>query len=512
MKRIFIELATALVSRDLGDRKRWSMLRAWTRGRIPLDTNAFARLYTTAFDLSAINAVATLMSLKNRNGRNMYELYYSARKSGTPIKPAFDLFVKGDFPPEQVAPVLRATFYSATWRYGLDVLLTHLVKQPPSFQLAVLLDAQARFSGHPDDGDYLRDFIESLVASLPKSLGSTALSHILIDLTFLAHDAGYTSRRSRTKDDFELHLVNGIEPVRARIEALLPKRKHERDLAMARLEALNPIIGEHLLHGAPFIDSWEYFGDDVDRTTAVPDEVLQQARWWHPHAVIIGKISTHFATHIPGFQWSAELLEYPARFPICLGPALGRLPLSTTFRLRSEPYTDAEWHEIHRDVMAAYQRAWEPSDADRVSEQWERRVTSMSRDLLQALIDLEYPGITEPSADVPLDAAPLGVNGLGLHMATVVKMFAIWDTDGRHWLVDNIKTLRGHPWSMSSKCLDQILEAPWASYYRLETVAFLKLAQEKGPLCDPELCARANDWINKILNPHLVALDSADIK
>ncbi|KAI9176185.1 hypothetical protein H9P43_006550 [Blastocladiella emersonii ATCC 22665] len=180
----------------------------------------------------------------------------------------------------------------------------------------------------------------------------------------------------------------------------------------------------------------------------------------------------HHAAGTP-FKHAFDLVMRGSFTPDEVAPLLQASSYSAIYRLRPESYTEAEWHAIQLELMAAYQRLWEPSDVSAATARWEALVTQENRDCLQTLIDLEYPGMPKPPANEPLDAALFGVNGIGLQMATVIKLHA-FGTDSGSGLANNIKTLRGRPWTMSSQCLDQVLPATWAVYHKFKVYSHLE--------------------------------------
>ncbi|KAI9151145.1 hypothetical protein H9P43_009760 [Blastocladiella emersonii ATCC 22665] len=499
MKAIFLDLAIALVTRDVGDRKRWAILRSWACGRLPVSEYPYVRLHRLAMDHSAINAMLVVSTWTNRNGRNLHDMYVKLRRpTRSPLAHAIQIVsttvAKRRFTPEQIAPLLRAKFYSACQLRQVHAAVRLLLAQPPEFCLDVLLDAPAHAKFEPDSRTWsLESVFESIMQASLRGGGAIAVARLMADLTILAHAAGYEGRGDGGTN-IEIELVNGgIEPVRARVEALLPERN--RAAAVKRLDALLPVFGANVLGGTVFSRPWRDLGVLRDPLPGAVDETLQQARWWYPNATIIRAVSERLVSKHPSWP-AAAIPDVAQRFPICFHPNLHNFAgIPKAWRLRSEPFTDAEWHALHADLMAVYRRESSPADdEDAVAARWQWRVMPQDRGALQALIDVEYPGMPrELDTDEALDAHPLGVNGLGLQMITVVQQHTGKPGGGR-WLAENVTTLRGRPWRMSGDLVRRILTAPWASRHKVEVVAFLTGAQRSGVLSDPILCDRVETW------------------
>ncbi|KAI9152548.1 hypothetical protein H9P43_009340 [Blastocladiella emersonii ATCC 22665] len=153
--------------------------------------------------------------------------------------------------------------------------------------------------------------------------------------------------------------------------------------------------------------------------------------------------------------------------------------------LRTEPYSDLEWRDFHAAVIAAEHERWraDPKALQSMVSEWERIVRSSDCAAIQALIDLEYPGAPLPGTNEPLDAAPLGVNGLGLQMITVVKC-CLRSPRLKEPFVKGIATLRGRPWHLSPQFVDLLIASWWGPQEQDAVRAFLEAARTDGRITD----------------------------
>ncbi|KAI9188242.1 hypothetical protein H9P43_002633 [Blastocladiella emersonii ATCC 22665] len=328
-----------------------------------------------------------LVALKNRNGKYLCDTYFLERERSRNVVPhCLTILADGHFAPDIAAPFLRAKFFSACRvdpEYGpasSQAAARALLLADPRTVLEILLDAPRQVKLH-------------------------------------AHDRGWS-----------------ILPV---LQHFVPESLSPRAAALAKLDDLLRLVGEHAIGGNVYSAAWGTIASPLPRVLpGFAREFTEQLRWWRPREATFRALADVvydmcFLGHLSG----AVVTELAQRLPLVLDrrhfafpPAYINPNGRDACTLRTEMYTDLEWREFHAATVAAAHERWQakPVILESMKYHWSQIMSSCKDGAeLQALIDVEYPGAPLPGTNEPLDAAPLGVNGLGLQMIKVAQAIAV---------------------------------------------------------------------------------------
>ncbi|KAI9190396.1 hypothetical protein H9P43_001830 [Blastocladiella emersonii ATCC 22665] len=272
MKALFIELASALVRADIGDPKKWSLLRDWARGELPLDAKSYFAIVRAGLpqalrndedaDLSNFNpcpedddarsegsnpstpphrriataALGVVLPWRNRNGKLMYTTYAAQAKRKLPV--CLAALANPAVPSHVRRAILR--LHADTGRFALVVdsseFVLGMIREGPEFTLEMMCLAIRPYRASELEVFVRVDpLVPGLVAhtfGVPEFFAITRLVHDLL----VASTCKNFAPQPRNPGHFEVHKVKcsdkqrTVDRVRATFAAAAARRDGQPEL------------------------------------------------------------------------------------------------------------------------------------------------------------------------------------------------------------------------------------------------------------------------------------------